>query len=85
MKKLLSLLLILVMVLSIFAGCGSGDTTNDTNNSNAGDNSTDSGKTADGDRPVLNVSVFAQEHEQEMYRKVIADFEEEYNVTVNFK
>jgi multiple sugar transport system substrate-binding protein len=36
-------------------------------------------------RPVLTVSVFAQEHEQVMYREVIKQFEEDNNVTVNFQ
>lgn len=36
-------------------------------------------------KPVLTVSVFAQEHEQAMYREVIAKFEQENNVTVDFQ
>lgn len=38
-----------------------------------------------GDLPVLNVSVFAQEHEQVMYKEVIAQFEEENGCVVNFE
>ncbi|MDR0465371.1 MAG: extracellular solute-binding protein [Treponema sp.] len=36
-------------------------------------------------KPVLTVSVFAQEHEQVMYREVIKRFEEANNVTVDFR
>jgi multiple sugar transport system substrate-binding protein len=36
-----------------------------------------------GSKPVLTVGVFAQEHEQAMYREVIKRFEEQNNVTVN--
>jgi multiple sugar transport system substrate-binding protein len=42
------------------------------------------GESASG-RPVLTVGVFAQEHEQVMYREVLTRFEEQYNVTVNFQ
>ena len=37
------------------------------------------------DKPVLTVSVFAQEHEQVMYREVIKQFEKENNVKVDFR
>ncbi len=37
------------------------------------------------DKPVLTVSVFAQEHEQAMYREVIAQFEKDNSCTVNFQ
>ena len=36
-------------------------------------------------KPVLTVSVFAQEHEQAMYRDVIRKFEQDNNVTVDFR
>ena len=36
-------------------------------------------------KPVLTVSVFAQEHEQAMYREVIKKFEQENNITVDFR
>ncbi len=37
------------------------------------------------EKPVLTVSVFAQEHEQAMYREMITKFEQENNCTVNFQ
>lgn len=37
------------------------------------------------EKPVLTVSVFAQEHEQAMYREVIAQFEKDNGCTVNFQ
>jgi multiple sugar transport system substrate-binding protein len=37
------------------------------------------------DRPVLTVSIFAQEHEQRMYREVIRKFENDHNVRVDFR
>ncbi len=37
------------------------------------------------EKPILTVSVFAQEHEQAMYREVIAKFEEDNNCTVDFQ
>ena len=36
-------------------------------------------------KPVLTVSVFAQEHEQAMYRDVIRKFEQDNDVTVDFR
>jgi len=36
-------------------------------------------------KPVLTVSVFAQEHEQAMYRDVIKKFEQDNNITVDFR
>ena len=37
------------------------------------------------DTPTLRVSVFAQEHEQEMYRQIIEQFEEDNDVEVDFQ
>ena len=36
-------------------------------------------------KPVLTVSIFAQEHEQAMYREVIKKFEQDNNVTIDFR
>ncbi|AGC67526.1 extracellular solute-binding protein family 1 [Thermoclostridium stercorarium subsp. stercorarium DSM 8532] len=71
MKKLIALTLSIFMAALLFAGCGKTEKT-DVSNSKE-------------DKPVLNVSVFAQEHEQAMYREVISRFEEKYNCTVNFQ
>jgi len=71
MKKHLSVILLVLIVASLLAGCGKTEKTDvpDTK----------------GNKPVLNVSVFAQEHEQAMYREVISQFEEKFNCTVNFQ
>lgn len=89
MKKFLSLLLILVIIVSVVTGCNNSEQTKYGNkNGDDGvenvDNKSDDGNTG-GDKLILNVSVFAQEHEQEMYKKVIKDFEEKFNCTVNFQ
>lgn len=75
-KKMVSLVLAVAMGLSLLTGCGSDGT-------DAAGNSETSSKA--GDKPTLTVSVFAQEHEQAMYKEVIAKFEEEKNCTVNFQ
>ena len=72
MKKKLGLIgLSALMVMSTLAGCGSG----------SGSVSSSGG----GKKPKLTVSVFAQEHEQEMYKTLISDFEEENDCVVDFQ
>ena len=44
-----------------------------------------SGSGSSGSKPVLTVSIFAQEHETAMYREVIGRFEQDNNVTVDFR
>jgi multiple sugar transport system substrate-binding protein len=89
MKKALSLILVLLLTLSVLAGCGGtpatpdGSTPADGGSANA-DAGTDAAPAA-GDKVTLNVSVFAQEHEQVMYKEVIKKFEAAKNVTVNFQ
>jgi len=79
-KRLLLVLLILVIMLSVFAGCGDkGKPDKNAAGSKSGDT------VASGGKAVLNVSVFAQEHEQVMYRECIKEFEEKFNCTVNFQ
>ena len=85
MKRLVSLLLVLVMAASLLAGCaGSEQSGKDSSTGNGGGGS-GSNPEGSGKKPVLNVSVFAQEHEQAMYREVIKRFEEKFNCTVNFQ
>lgn len=71
MKKLLGIVLTSVILATMLVGCkGNSDET--------------SGK-ADGKKAELTVSVFAQEHEQAMYKEVLTKFEEENNCIVNFQ
>jgi multiple sugar transport system substrate-binding protein len=84
MKRLLAAVLVLVMAVSVMAGCGkAAATTGDTTTAAGG--TTAGSTTASGPKPVLTVSVFAQEHEQAMYKQVIAKFEEKFNCTVNLQ
>lgn len=76
MKKAFALLLSAIMLLTVLAACGE---------SGEGANNGATSKTAAGDKPVLTVSVFAQEHEQAMYKEVIAKFEEENDCKVDFQ
>ncbi len=93
MKKILSLALAMVLLVSLFAGCGGTPAGSDTASPSASASAEASGETAasgtpaaqDGEKVVLNVSVFAQEHEQVMYKEVIKKFEEKFNCTVNFQ
>ena len=72
MKKFIPLLLVFLILTSVCAGCGNSEKTDVTTGTKE-------------DKPVLNVSVFAQEHEQAMYREVISQFEQKFNCTVNFQ
>lgn len=73
MKKLITVVLVLVMLASVLTACGNSEKPSDATSGTSGD------------KPVLDVSVFAQEHEQAMYREVISQFEEKFNCTVNFQ
>lgn len=79
MKKIVSSLLAALLVAPIVAACGG---TGGTTAAPGGDTTTkpDSGK-----QVTLTVSVFAQEHEQAMYKEVIQKFETERNVKVDFQ
>lgn len=96
MKKFTSGLLLFAMCLTTLASCGGnnegqqGKQGNEgevkTEAQSGGDEKQNQGETPqDGDKPVLTVSVFAQEHEQAMYREVISNFEKENNCTVDFQ
>lgn len=74
-KRIGALGLTVVMAMTTLVGCGSGKGA-----SQAGASGGSGGK-----KPVLTVSVFAQEHEQAMYKEVISKFEEENNCTVDFQ
>lgn len=80
MKKFLSLVLILLMMVSVFAACDNTEKPAQTQGENKSGNTSSTGE-----KPVLNVSVFAQEHEQVMYKECIKKFEEKFNCTVNFQ
>lgn len=84
MKRVLALILSVLMITSIFAGCGGTDNGSSGNASGAGSNA-NTGNADTGDKPVLTVSVFAQEHEQAMYKEVLAKFEKENNCSVDFQ
>lgn len=71
-KKIGCLGLTVVMAMTTLVGCGSGKGASEVGGSG-------------GKKPVLTVSVFAQEHEQAMYKEVISKFEEENNCTVDFQ
>lgn len=73
MKKMVALLLGTTMAITALAGCGKSESVE-------GSSTVGSGK-----KPTLTVSVFAQEHEQAMYKEVIAKFEEENNCIVDFQ
>ena len=73
-KRRISILLIGIMIISSLVGCN----TSDSDNSNNDDNS-------NGSKESLSVYIFAQEHEQDMYKEVIEKFEEDNNVTVDFE
>lgn len=75
MKRVIALTLTAVTALSLLVGCG--ETSPDGAGSGAG--------AKKNDKPVLTVSVFAQEHEQTMYKEVIAKFEEENNCVVDLQ
>lgn len=77
MKKMAATALALTCLTTALAGCSN----------SGGDSGTSSGggSKSSGDKPVLTVSVFAQEHEQAMYKEVVAKFEEANNVTVDFQ
>lgn len=86
MKKVSAILLTILMAATLLVGCGGN--TDETGNAQEGTTgvSIGGGETTDKDgRPVLTVAVFAQEHEQEMYKQVISQFEEKFNCTVNFQ
>ena len=91
MKKSLALILALVLTVSLLAGCGGTTAASgsaapaDSSSASADGGEATAAPVVDGDKPVLNVSVFAQEHEQVMYKEVIKKFEEKNNVTVNFQ
>lgn len=76
MKKMATLLVGLTMLTLV--GCSSGA-------GSEGGSSDANGTTSTGKKPVLTVSVFAQEHEQAMYKEVLAKFEQENNCTVDFQ
>lgn len=79
MKKIVSSLLAALLVAPIVAACGG---TGGTTAAPGGDTTSkpDSGK-----QVTLTVSVFAQEHEQAMYKEVIQKFETDRNVKVDFQ
>lgn len=87
MKRFLPGILTLVMMVSVFAGCSSTETSNETpkTSSEATKAPSEATAAANGEKTELNVSVFAQEHEQAMYKEVIKKFEEKFNCTVNFQ
>lgn len=75
MKRLVTSLLCAIMLVTPLAACGKGGDATDSTKDEGG-----SGK------PVnLTVGVFAQEHEQAMYREVIEKFETETGYTVEFQ
>lgn len=74
MKKLVALTLALTSTAAMLAGCAG---------TNSGTSS--SAKSGDGKKPVLTVSVFAQEHEQAMYKEILSKFETDNNCTVDFQ
>lgn len=80
MKKVFTVVLSVLLSLSLLAGCGGKGTSTDGTGGAQG-----TGTTNSGDKTTLNVSVFAQEHEQVMYREIIAKFEQENNCTVNLQ
>lgn len=85
MKKLIAFLLCTVMILGVLAGCSDGGS-GTSSGADSGTGSTAGTDSSGGDSGItLNVSIFAQEHEQAMYREVIAQFEEEHGVTVNLQ
>lgn len=93
MKKLLSTVLAAVMSVSVLAACGSTGTpaagTTATSAAASGEATSAAAEettaAASGAGVTLKVSVFAQEHEQAMYKEVIAKFEEANGVKVDFQ
>lgn len=86
MKKLVALVLLFAMCVGVLAGCGGSDsTTNGNVDSDVTGDATDETTIDAGGKPVLTVSVFAQEHEQVMYKEVIKKFEEENECVVDFQ
>ncbi len=81
MKKALSSFLAATILASTLAACG-GNTTTTTPGGNTDGTSGNSGQQP---TATLTVSVFAQEHEQAMYREVIQKFEKDRNVKVDFQ
>ncbi len=77
LTKVLSCSLAAVVTVSALSACGNGS-------GNPSGSGTD-GKTDDGSKKTLSVSVFAQEHEQAIYKEVLKKFEEENNVKVDLK
>lgn len=69
MKKVVCTILAALMPLTMMSACSSDG----------------SGSSGGGKKNTLNVSVFAQEHEQAMYNQIIAQFEEDYDCKVNFQ
>ena len=85
MKRALTIVLAVLLMFSVFAGCDNGNTPESGTADTGSGSSAEARNTDIGDKPVLNVSVFAQEHEQAMYKEIIAKFEEDNNCTVNFQ
>ena len=71
MKRFIATSLCGLLLFTGLAACN----TSDPNNTGGGNT----------DTPTLRVSVFAQEHEQEMYRQIIEQFEEDNDVEVDFQ
>ncbi|MDR1001019.1 MAG: extracellular solute-binding protein [Clostridiales bacterium] len=93
MKKAVAVVLSAVFGVALLAGCGETQApeatatsgTVATNGAAASEPAEDNTGASAGEKVTLNVSVFAQEHEQVMYKEVLSRFEEDYNVTVNFQ
>jgi len=85
MKRALTIVLAVLLMFSVFAGCDNGNTPESGTVDTGSGSSAEARNTDIGDKPVLNVSVFAQEHEQAMYKEIIAKFEEDNNCAVNFQ